>query len=178
MDGKKARKARKPNFSAAECNLLLQLAEENLGTIREKFSNNLTNKKKQTIWQSICYKVNALGVGNRTLTQVREKWRAMCGEARKELNQEKKSNEKTGGGKPPPPPKATSQRIIELFGDEPGFSEIEGSIKSGGCHVQVAQQNICFYYKWRTFELLFVSLEHVSRLTFGKSIIFIHRLFI
>ena len=74
MDSKKARKVRKPNFSVAECNLLLQLAEENLGTIREKFSNNLTNKKKQTIWQSIWDKVNALGVANRTPSQVHEKW--------------------------------------------------------------------------------------------------------
>ena len=48
MDDKKERKARKPNFSVAECNLLLQLAEENLETIREKFSNNLTNKKKES----------------------------------------------------------------------------------------------------------------------------------
>ena len=53
MDGKKERKARKPNFSVAECNLLLQLAEENLETIREKFYNNLTNKKKKAIWESI-----------------------------------------------------------------------------------------------------------------------------
>ena len=55
----------------------------------------------------------------------------MCGVARKELNQEKKSKERTGGGKPPPPPNATSQRILELFGDEPGFSGIEGGIESG-----------------------------------------------
>ena len=131
MDGKKERKARKPNFSVAECNLLLQLAEGNLETIREKFSNNLTNKKKKAIWESISEKVNALGVAKRTPTEVREKWRAMCGVARKELNQEKKSKERTGGGKPPPPPNATSQRILELFGDEPGFSGIEGGIESG-----------------------------------------------
>ncbi len=36
-----------------------------------------------------------------------------------------------GGGKAPPPPKETSQRIIELIGDEPGFSGIEGGIESG-----------------------------------------------
>ena len=131
MDGKKERKARKPNFSVAECNLLLQLAEENLETIREKFSNSLTNKKKKAIWESISEKVNALGVAKRTPTEVREKWRAMCGVAREELNQEKKSKERTGGGKPPPPPNATSQRILELFGDEPGFSGIEGGIESG-----------------------------------------------
>ena len=55
----------------------------------------------------------------------------MCGVERKELNQEKKSKERTGGGKPLPPPNTTSQRILELFGDEPGFSGIEGGIESG-----------------------------------------------
>ena len=157
MDGKKERKARKQNFSAAECNLLLQLAEENLETIREKFSNNLTNKKNQAIWQSISDKVNALGIAKRTPTEVREKWRAMCGVARKELNQKKKSKEKTGGGKPPPQPNATSQRIIELFGDEPGFSGIEGGIKSG--HSGVCQ--IWSNYSCAT-KYLFVNEEHLN----------------
>ena len=118
MDGKKERKARKPNFSVAECNLLLQLADENLETIREKFSNNLTNKKKKAIWESISEKVNALGVAKRTPTEVHEKWRACVGWHGK-------------NSKPPPPPNATSQRILELFGDEPGFSGIQGGIESG-----------------------------------------------
>lgn len=138
MDGKKERKARKPNFSAAECNLLLQLAEENLETIREKFSITISDK------------VNALGIAKRTPTEVHEKWRAMCGVARKELNQEKKSKEKTGGGKPPPQPNATSQRIIELFGDEPGYSGIEGGIESGHsgvCQITHAQKYICLHCK-------------------------------
>jgi cobalamin biosynthesis protein CbiG len=39
--------ARKANFSSAECSLILQLAEENLETIREKFSSTLTNKKNK-----------------------------------------------------------------------------------------------------------------------------------
>ena len=128
MEGKRARK---PNFSASECNMILKLAEENLAVIREKFSNVLTNKKKNEVWQSICDKVNALGVAKRSIKDVKEKWRAMCGVARKDMAQEKKSLSKTGGGKAPPPPKENSQRIIELIGDEPGFSGIEGGIESG-----------------------------------------------
>ena len=72
MDGKKERKGRKPNFPAAECNLLLKLAEEYLETIREKFTKNLTNKRKQAIWQSISDKVNAPEIAKRTPTEVRE----------------------------------------------------------------------------------------------------------
>ena len=47
--------------------------------------------------------------------------------------------ERTGGGKPPPPPNATSQRILELFGDEPGFSGIEGGIESGQCEIHMVK---------------------------------------
>ncbi len=43
----------------------------------------------------------------------------------------KKVPKQNRGGKAPPPPKETSQRIIELIGDEPGFSGIEGGIESG-----------------------------------------------
>ena len=55
----------------------------------------------------------------------------MCGVARKDIAQEKRSLCRTGGGTAPQPPKETSQRIIQLFGDEPGFSGIEGGIESG-----------------------------------------------
>ena len=43
MAGKRPRKA---NFSPAECQLILQCAEDNL-EVRGKFSNNLTNKRKK-----------------------------------------------------------------------------------------------------------------------------------
>lgn len=66
-------------------------------------------------------------------SDIREKWRAMTNEARKEMNKDRYALGKTGGGRAPASPKATSQRIIELFADEPGFSGIEGGIESGKC---------------------------------------------
>lgn len=138
---KKVRNPRKPNFSAAECALVLQLAEENIDIIRDKFSSTLTNKKKNEMWQAICDRVNALGVAKRTPNDIREKWRAMRGEARKDLGKENYSQKKTGGGKAQAALKPTSQRIIDLFGDEPGFSGIHGGIESGEymsmCHAQL-----------------------------------------
>ena len=125
------KRVRKPNFSSTECTLILELAEENLEIIREKFSSTITNKRKQAVWESICGKVNALGVAKRSATDVKEKWRAMRNEARKEMSREKNSLGKTGGGKPPEPPKAISKRIIEIFGSEPSFSGIQGGIESG-----------------------------------------------
>ena len=125
------KRVRKPNFSAAECALILDLAEQNIETIREKFSLTLTNKKKNEVWQMISNRVNAIGVAKRTPNDVREKWRAMRGEARKDMVKENKAMKKTGGGKPDYTLKPTSQRIIEVFGDEPGFSGIKGGIDSG-----------------------------------------------
>ena len=135
-----SKRVRKSNFSAAECALILELAEQNVDTIRAKFSSTLTNKRKHEVWQTICERVNALGIAKRTSNDVMEKWRAMRGEARKDLSRENKLQRKTGGGKPPPPPKATNQRIIELFGDEPGFSGIQGGIESGKCRTCVKRK--------------------------------------
>jgi hypothetical protein len=109
----------------------LQLAEENIEIIREKFSSTITNKRKHAVRQNICEKINALGVAKRSATDIKEKWRAMRNEARKDLSREKSSLGKTGGGKAPAPVKPTSQRIISLFGDKPCFSEIQGGIESG-----------------------------------------------
>ena len=67
------KRARKPNFSSAKCALILQLAEENISVIREKFSTNITNKRKNEVWETICERVNALGVARRTATDIREK---------------------------------------------------------------------------------------------------------
>jgi hypothetical protein len=127
MDSKRARKS---NFPSAECAFILQLAEENLEIIREKFSSTITNKRKHAVWQNICEKINALGVAKRSATDIKEKWRVMRNEARKDLSREKSSLGKTGGGKAPAPVKPTNQRIISLFGDEPGFSGIQGGIES------------------------------------------------
>ena len=44
-------------------------------------------------------------MAKRTPTDVTEKWRAICNEARKEMCIEKKLLGRIGGGKPPAPPK-------------------------------------------------------------------------
>lgn len=147
METIKGKRARKPNFSSAECTLLLTLAEENLDTIREKFSSSLTNQKKQQLWKNISDKISAIGVAKRTPADVREKWRAMRNEARKELCIEKKSLGRTGGGKPPAPPKERSQRIMAIFGDEPGFSGIMGGLESGRCPLSHLQKYLIILLK-------------------------------
>ena len=45
------KRPRKANFSPAECTTILNMAEENLSIIRDKFSNVLTNQKKAEVWK-------------------------------------------------------------------------------------------------------------------------------
>ena len=42
-------KKRKHNFTSAECNLLVNLVEQNLETLRGQFSSTVTNAKKQKV---------------------------------------------------------------------------------------------------------------------------------
>ena len=94
------KRMRKLNFLAAKCTLILQLAEENIEAICEKFSSSLTNKKKNYVWQTIAERVSAIGVAKRTPNDIWEKWRAMKVEARKDLGKEQRMmKKKTGGGK-------------------------------------------------------------------------------
>ena len=53
-----AKRARKPNFTAAECTLLLTVAEENINIIKNKFTNAITNKNKTKVWEEITEQVN------------------------------------------------------------------------------------------------------------------------
>ena len=95
-----AKRARKPNFSPAETSLLLELAEQNLETVRDKFSNVITNQKKAAVWQLSAEKINAIGVARRTSGEVKDKWRMMVSAAKKDYSGVKRQQQKTGGGKP------------------------------------------------------------------------------
>ena len=79
-----AKRARKANFTPAECAIILEAAKQNLNVIKGKFSSTLTNKNKTKVWEEITDKVNALGVRRRTVFEVKEKWRCMVSNAKKE----------------------------------------------------------------------------------------------
>ena len=125
------RKKRKANFTAAETTLLVDLVEKNLPTLRGKFSSTVTNIRKQKIWQDITSQLNSLGYEKRTAVEVREKWRNMTQNAKKISSGLKKSWRKTGGGPEAKPADATTEKLINLFHDEPSFSGIQGGFDSG-----------------------------------------------
>ena len=81
----KQEKIRTQNVTAAECNLLVNLVEQNLETLRGQFSNTVTNAKKQKLWERITSKVNSLDYEKRTSVQIQEKWRNMTHIAKKTI---------------------------------------------------------------------------------------------
>ena len=87
--------------------------------------------RKQKIWQDITSQLNSLGYEKRTAVEVREKWQNMTQNAKKISSGLKKSRKKTGGGPEAKPADATTEKLINLFHDEPSFSGIQGGFDSG-----------------------------------------------
>ena len=90
------KRARKPNFIATECAIILEAAEENIHIIKSKFSNNVTNKNKIQIWEDIAERVNAIGACKRSVIQIMENWRRMVGNAKKRAQPDLKRQKEDG----------------------------------------------------------------------------------
>ena len=117
-----SRKARKQNFSASKIAILTEKVEENLSIIQSKLTNSVTNQK---IMKYGVKSVNAAGVARRTTTEVREKWKNLHAQAKKEFTVLAKEQKKTGGGEAPKMPSAATAKIIDLFRETPSFTGLE-----------------------------------------------------
>ena len=127
----KAERKRKPNFSMNEMSVITDSVRKNLDIIQSKLTNNITNKKKNQIWEEITKDVNAAGKANRTVQEVKDKWKNLHSTAKKEFSTFRKESKKTGGGPPPKQPSQSSEQIIEIFEDTPAFSGLRG-FETGG----------------------------------------------
>ena len=121
-----AKKLRKANFSPAEISVLTEKFEENMEILQSKFTNSITNTKKNKIWEAIAEAVNAVGVTARTTQEVRDKWKNLHSSAKKDFSSFKREHKKTGGGPAPPAPTEASLKIINLFQDTPSFTGLQG----------------------------------------------------
>ena len=115
MQQGKQKRPRKTNWSDSEITVLTEKVEENLDLIRSKFSNNVTNAKKNTAWLEITEAVNAVGVAYRTAQEVRDKWKNLTSTAKKEFSDFGKEQRKTGGGPAPKKPSNATAKIIEIL---------------------------------------------------------------
>ena len=124
-----SRKARKQNFSASEIAVLMEKVEENLSLIQSKFTNSVTNQKKNEMWKKIADAVNTVGVAMRA--EVREKWRNLHSQAKKEFSELAKEQKKTGGGRAPKMPSAFTAKVIDIFKETLSFTGLEGFESTG-----------------------------------------------
>ena len=67
----KQRKVGKVNFSASELVVLTEEVEENMFVLKSKFTDSVTNARKNKIWADITAAVNAVGVANGGVVQRR-----------------------------------------------------------------------------------------------------------
>ena len=105
--------------------MLTEKVEENLGLIRSKFSNNVTNAKNAA-WLEITEAVNAVGVAYRTVQEVRDKWKNLTSTAKKDFSDFGKEQRKTGGAPAPKKPSNATAKIIEIFKETPSFDGLSG----------------------------------------------------
>ena len=84
------KKKRKPNFTTRELTIITENVKANKGILQSKFTDNVTNKTKTETWKAITEKVNAVGVANTAIYEVRRKWQGLFSTAKKEFSQQKK----------------------------------------------------------------------------------------
>ena len=126
MQQVKQKRPRKTNWSDLEITVSTEKVEENLDLTRCKFSNNITNGKKNAAWLEITEAVNAVGVAYRTVQEVRDKWKNLTSTAKKEFSDFGKEQRKTGGGPAPKKPSNATAKIIEIFKETPSLTGLSG----------------------------------------------------
>ena len=122
----KTGKGRKKNFSTDETRVLREMWEKNRVYLSAAFSNNVTNAGKNRIWMKIADAINSLGHEERTVEEVRHKWKNMASSAKSTFHAYKKSVVKTGGGPAPKTPSWEVVRTIEALKDTTSFKGLEG----------------------------------------------------
>ena len=122
---------RKPNFTTRELTIITEKVEANKASCKASLPTMLLIKPKRKHGKPFAEKVNAVGVAKRTIYQVKQKWKGLFSTAKKEFSQQRKAQRKIGGGLAPGEPSETSEMIVEVYDNTPGFSGITGGFESG-----------------------------------------------
>ena len=118
------KRLRKANFSQNEIISLLQAVYDNKDTLLCQFSNEKTRKTKNDVWESIASTVSSVGVAFRSVTECRDKWKAMKSETLKRIADGKK----TGGGRPAVAG-PYEELVLKIIGEESAVVEgLQGKI--------------------------------------------------
>ncbi|KAK7089438.1 uncharacterized protein [Littorina saxatilis] len=116
-----AKRARNANFSQAEVAVLLEEVALEKETINCSFNSHMTLQKKDRVWRAIQMRVNACGVANRSIKQLKAK----LGTMKMDVRAKKRHGRGTGGGKPLPKPDF-EEVVAEIIGkDSATFNGLE-----------------------------------------------------
>ena len=94
----KKKRARGKNFSIPELECIVSEVEKHLVLINSKFTDTVTNTKKQKAWIAIAQAVSAVSSVDRSSEEVRVRFTKLKSEVKKKAGQELKERKKTGGG--------------------------------------------------------------------------------
>jgi len=97
-DGSDKKRPRARNFTPAEEELLVTLAEKHRTAIVSKFTNSITNISKQKTWALITKQINAIGGYNRSVATVKKKWEDMKRKTKQIIVKGRQQIRLTGGG--------------------------------------------------------------------------------
>ena len=97
-----------------------------MSVLQSKFTNTITNQRKNEVWKAIPATINAIGVESRSVQEVKDKWKNLQSAAKKEFAGFRKEICKTGGGPAPRMPSFATVKIIEMFKESPSFASLEG----------------------------------------------------
>ena len=134
--------ARKPQFSANELEVLIDMVEQHKTVLFSKLKNTVTNAKKKDTWNAITEQVNSVGTGyRRTTDDVRAKWRDYSSVLKRRAAGLRREQQRTGGG-------STSEslltpqeeRVLAVLGAE-ALEGVPGGIDL--CDLNTAHRSEC-----------------------------------
>ncbi|KAL3841307.1 hypothetical protein ACJMK2_019470 [Sinanodonta woodiana] len=143
------RRKRKQNFTATETDAILDMVEKYMDIVQSKHTDYVTNQKKQAIWLEITAAVNKIGATPRTCQEVKEKWRNVFQQAKRDYveymknagtNEQKDAEGQKGAENTNIQIHPVSMRMINMLKNYPGFTQrqdwrdkrIEAVNSSGG----------------------------------------------
>ena len=94
----KKKRVRGKNFSHLELECIVSEVEKHLDLINSKFTDTVTNNKKQKVWVSIAKAVSAVSLVDRGSEEVRIRFTKLKSEVKKKAGMEIRERNKTGGG--------------------------------------------------------------------------------
>lgn len=123
---------RAENWTKSESSRLVDLCLENAEILDASLRDVDTNRKKKAAWKAIHAYVNSINPNaNRSLDEVKMKWKNLKKKAKHSFDALKRSTKPTGGGPSEEPLDSTMNAILDVYGTSPSFAGIPGGLEAG-----------------------------------------------